>query len=280
MTSASDLDDGHVIDESQCPAISRSNEEHDVTKSVERFESMNSNEGLKYDDRAIKGDILKSDIITDAHRNCDDDVTGKMISDTASKVYAQLLLQHAGASTSSSSTQPTSAEQVPVYHLASTQQHVLGNIPQCIATEQGIFSQFKLTKNSGTDSTASPEQEFTMKFHSCRVCKQLFETADALWEHALVHNSNPRYRCPKQVCKFTCDTIEQLVDHQVTLHISDEGSRIDFGGFFEPFEKGTHLYTCGADRYMQAVMEAAGATGYPEENLHLEYLISIDHVRP
>lgn len=59
-------------------------------------------------------------------------------------------------------------------------------------------------------------------------------------------------------------------DH-VQLHISDEGSRIDLATALQDYRTGWHLYTCGADRYMQAVMDAAERAGYPEAARHLEY---------
>ncbi|WP_341862137.1 reductive dehalogenase [Gymnodinialimonas sp. 57CJ19] len=59
-------------------------------------------------------------------------------------------------------------------------------------------------------------------------------------------------------------------DH-VRYHITDEGTRADFAALLAGPEKGAHVYTCGADRYMGSVMEAAENAGFPEEALHLEY---------
>lgn len=58
---------------------------------------------------------------------------------------------------------------------------------------------------------------------------------------------------------------------QVQLHISDEGSRADMGQIMQRLPAGTHVYTCGAETYMAAVMAAATAAGLPDEALHLEY---------
>ena len=58
---------------------------------------------------------------------------------------------------------------------------------------------------------------------------------------------------------------------KVHLHISDEGSRADLGEIFAGYTQGWHVYTCGADRYMSAVTQAATQAGFPEEALHLEY---------
>ena len=58
---------------------------------------------------------------------------------------------------------------------------------------------------------------------------------------------------------------------RVTLHITDEGSRADLDAICAALPTGTHLYTCGADRYMTAVLEAATRAGLPDEAQHLEY---------
>lgn len=58
---------------------------------------------------------------------------------------------------------------------------------------------------------------------------------------------------------------------KVHLHISDEGSRVDLDAVMAGNEPGCHVYTCGADRYMTAVMEAAERAGIPEDARHLEY---------
>ena len=58
---------------------------------------------------------------------------------------------------------------------------------------------------------------------------------------------------------------------RVTLHVSDEGTRADFDAVLGGWREGWHVYTCGPDRYMSAVMAAAERTGFPEEARHLEY---------
>ncbi|MCK8464374.1 2Fe-2S iron-sulfur cluster-binding protein [Aliiroseovarius sp. S1339] len=59
-------------------------------------------------------------------------------------------------------------------------------------------------------------------------------------------------------------------DH-VHLHFSDEGTRADFDAVLAGAPHGTHVYCCGADRYMSAVMEAAERQDIPENARHLEY---------
>ncbi len=57
----------------------------------------------------------------------------------------------------------------------------------------------------------------------------------------------------------------------ITLHISAEGTRADFNAILSEYAPGDHVYTCGAAPYMDAVMTAAEAAGFPEEARHLEY---------
>ena len=57
---------------------------------------------------------------------------------------------------------------------------------------------------------------------------------------------------------------------RVVLHVSDEGSRADMTEILK-YQDGAHVYTCGAEAYMDAVMETAEAAGFPEEVRHLEY---------
>jgi len=58
---------------------------------------------------------------------------------------------------------------------------------------------------------------------------------------------------------------------RVHLHISDEGSRADLNAILGAHKPGDHVYTCGPERFMSAVMEAAEASGFPEDTRHLEY---------
>ena len=58
---------------------------------------------------------------------------------------------------------------------------------------------------------------------------------------------------------------------KVVYHFSDDGSRAVMNDIFPTYESGWHVYTCGADRYMNSVLEAAEKAGFPEDNRHLEY---------
>ncbi|WP_300037772.1 4Fe-4S double cluster binding domain-containing protein [uncultured Roseobacter sp.] len=58
---------------------------------------------------------------------------------------------------------------------------------------------------------------------------------------------------------------------RVTVHISDVGSRADLPALFRNRSEGAHVYACGPDSYMSAVMDAAAQSGFAEEACHLEY---------
>jgi reductive dehalogenase len=58
---------------------------------------------------------------------------------------------------------------------------------------------------------------------------------------------------------------------RVHLHFSDEGRRADLEAVLAGYRPGWHVYTCGPDRYMRSVVDAATAQGFPEEAQHLEY---------
>ncbi|MBT8455953.1 MAG: 2Fe-2S iron-sulfur cluster binding domain-containing protein, partial [Alphaproteobacteria bacterium] len=58
---------------------------------------------------------------------------------------------------------------------------------------------------------------------------------------------------------------------RVRLHVTDEGSRADLDEILGGYQKGWHVYTCGANRYMDSVLETAERAGFPEEARHFEY---------
>ncbi|GFE65526.1 hypothetical protein KIN_26000 [Litoreibacter roseus] len=59
-------------------------------------------------------------------------------------------------------------------------------------------------------------------------------------------------------------------DH-VHLHVSDEDTRADLDDILGQAPQGAHVYTCGPDRYMDAVMSAAERQSIPDDARHLEY---------
>ncbi|MCK0120943.1 4Fe-4S dicluster domain-containing protein [Loktanella sp. F6476L] len=58
---------------------------------------------------------------------------------------------------------------------------------------------------------------------------------------------------------------------KVHLHFSADDTRADLDVILGNAPTGAHVYTCGPERYMTAVMDAAINSGFPEENRHLEY---------
>jgi len=56
----------------------------------------------------------------------------------------------------------------------------------------------------------------------------------------------------------------------VRLHVTNDGTRADLAAITE-YTPGAHIYTCGPDDYMSAVLGAATANGFPEGDRHLEY---------
>ncbi|MES0863097.1 reductive dehalogenase domain-containing protein [Ruegeria sp. SCPT10] len=58
---------------------------------------------------------------------------------------------------------------------------------------------------------------------------------------------------------------------RVHYHFSDEGTRADLDAILSGYTEGWHVYTCGPDRYMGGVMQAAARQGFPDNARHLEY---------
>jgi len=58
---------------------------------------------------------------------------------------------------------------------------------------------------------------------------------------------------------------------RVHFHFSDQGTRADLDDILGGYQPGWHVYTCGPDRYMNGVMQAAERQGFPEQARHLEY---------
>ncbi|MEL6947595.1 MAG: PDR/VanB family oxidoreductase, partial [Pseudomonadota bacterium] len=62
---------------------------------------------------------------------------------------------------------------------------------------------------------------------------------------------------------------------QVKVYITDEGTRADFSAIFSALATqdaaASHVYACGPDAYMAAVMDEAARAEVPEGHRHLEY---------
>lgn len=90
--------------------------------------------------------------------------------------------------------------------------------------------------------------------------------------HALKADFEMHYSCSlRENAGFINDLASFPWADKVQLHFSDEGNRVDLNALFAHYQEGKHLYTCGPDRYMSAVLEAGEQNGWPEEALHKEY---------
>ena len=58
---------------------------------------------------------------------------------------------------------------------------------------------------------------------------------------------------------------------RVRYHFSDEGSRLDVKATLADYSVGDHLYSCGPERYLEAVLSSAEEQGWPDSALHREY---------
>ena len=59
-------------------------------------------------------------------------------------------------------------------------------------------------------------------------------------------------------------------DH-VHFHFSDQGTRADLDQVLAGYQDNWHVYTCGPDRFMDGVLNAATRQGFPDSACHLEY---------
>ena len=75
----------------------------------------------------------------------------------------------------------------------------------------------------------------------------------------------------REAAGYLADLAEAPWADRVTLHVSAEGTRADLDAVLSDYAPGHHVYTCGPDRYMASVIEAAERQGFPEEARHLEY---------
>ncbi len=75
----------------------------------------------------------------------------------------------------------------------------------------------------------------------------------------------------RDAAPYLTDLTQVAWSENVHIHISDEDTRADLSVILADYQDGQHVYTCGPDRYMASVLEAAEANGFPEEARHLEY---------
>ena len=89
--------------------------------------------------------------------------------------------------------------------------------------------------------------------------------------HELGKDFAMHYSCTKaEDAAFEQDLLTMPWADKVTLHYSDQGSRADLGTILQ-HQPNAHVYTCGPDVYMQAVLDTAEANGFREEERHMEY---------
>lgn len=70
---------------------------------------------------------------------------------------------------------------------------------------------------------------------------------------------------------FLKDLSEMPWAGRVHYHFSDEGTRAHLDQILQGYQAGWHVYTCGPERFMNGVMEAAERQGFPQSARHLEY---------
>ena len=70
---------------------------------------------------------------------------------------------------------------------------------------------------------------------------------------------------------FVDDMANMSWASKVHQYFSDNNSRAELSSVIPAYTKGMHLYTCGPDRYMSAVLETASQLGWTDEALHQEY---------
>ncbi len=90
--------------------------------------------------------------------------------------------------------------------------------------------------------------------------------------HALGRDFELHYSCSRRETAGFLGDLRRFpwADH-VQYHFSDEDTRADLDRVLAGYQPGWHVYTCGPERYMTPVMEAAERQGFPEDARHLEY---------
>ena len=90
--------------------------------------------------------------------------------------------------------------------------------------------------------------------------------------HALGRDFELHYSCSsRRAAGYLDDLAAAPWAGRVQYHFSDEGTRADLDAVLAGWQEGWHVYTCGPDRYMNGVIEAAERQGFPEGARHLEY---------
>ncbi|MGJ8585403.1 MAG: 2Fe-2S iron-sulfur cluster-binding protein [Marinosulfonomonas sp.] len=89
--------------------------------------------------------------------------------------------------------------------------------------------------------------------------------------HALGRDFAMHYSCSTRAnAGFLPDLQDMPWADKVHLHFSDEGTRANLDKILT-YNDNSHVYTCGPDMFMGAVIDTATVNGFPEEARHLEY---------
>jgi ferredoxin-NADP reductase len=93
--------------------------------------------------------------------------------------------------------------------------------------------------------------------------------------HALYHKAAPfelHYSVTTRQEAAFAESLQKMPwAAQVRIHVSREGGRADFDALLKGDADRAHVYACGPDNFMQAVMDAAARQGFPPEARHIEY---------
>jgi len=90
--------------------------------------------------------------------------------------------------------------------------------------------------------------------------------------HALGREFELHYSVARRASAGFVDDLESAPwSQRVRWHVKSEGGRARLDELIPRHRAGWHLYTCGPARYMEGVLAAARAQGWPEEALHFEY---------
>ena len=82
----------------------------------------------------------------------------------------------------------------------------------------------------------------TIKFHTCRVCKQLFDSAEKMWEHAVTHEDFHKYKC--SICKYVTACKSDLAQHKMNEHgVTHVRNFVDYSVDVRNSKNGTYNFS-------------------------------------
>ncbi|MEL6869125.1 MAG: reductive dehalogenase domain-containing protein [Pseudomonadota bacterium] len=90
--------------------------------------------------------------------------------------------------------------------------------------------------------------------------------------HAMGKSFTMHYSCrAREQAAFLNDVQQAPWADRVTLHVSDEGTRADFGSVLGRYQQGWHVYVCGPEGYMSKVLDTAAKNHWPDAATHHEH---------